>query len=199
MYKNENMKKLKSPLISSDSGLHRIRNCILWQTVPEWDFLTFRTVTPELVFRRSVCLSGCYSHKWKLEKSDLFSNTIEPNCFEKQDWFLFNNTAAVNTSFYLMSFRYCNWSHTVMSYFSFSFAKEPQRWASPKIATLSLISLALKLKKLWTHERSFDEYPIRKEMHVKSRLNVVLFWQNSHENVFWKVNLQPWLKLWHEA
>ena len=52
-------------------------------------------------------------HEWlpqprvEIRKSPICSQVqLIPNCFEKKDRFPFNNTATVNTSFYLTSFRY---------------------------------------------------------------------------------------------
>lgn len=90
--------------------------------------------------------------------------------------FPFNNTATVNTNFYLTFFCYrglFKWSRSVIKYFGsfvtyfdffakgirnfFSFANEPQRRTTRKFVTFSSISLALKLSKLWTHVRLFDK------------------------------------------
>ena len=136
-----------------------------------------------------------------------------PNCFEKKDRFPFNNTATVNTSFYLTSFRYrglFKWSHAMMKYFRFvstifstlfvkvlcqnifSFVNEPQRRASPEFATLGSTSLALKLSNLWTHERLFDEWSTGEKMHVE------IFLTKLARKHFIKSS-QLWFKLCHRA
>ena len=54
-----------------------------------------------------ISTSGCRSHEWKLGKvRSVHKYNFNPNCFEKEDRFPFNNTATVNTSFWLMSFCY---------------------------------------------------------------------------------------------
>ena len=59
----------------------------------------------------------------EIRKSPICSQVqLIPNCFEKEDRFPFNNTATVNTSFWLMSFCYrglLEWSNGAIKYVSF--------------------------------------------------------------------------------
>ena len=71
----------------------------------------------------------CNFHEWlphprvEIRKSPTCSKVQSiPYFFEEKDRFPFNNTANVNTSFYLTSFRYrvlLKGSHAVIEYFSF--------------------------------------------------------------------------------